>query len=174
MARPDDHEGDGIPSGRQGRRDPRWVARAGRDFLPPPPTLRQHLATLIAQMRGKDCDARHVAQTERYATRISSLERAEQVEDLNADRRPGRPRKAPRQGIVRPHAECPPDGDQDPGTLPCRSRFCAENPLAALRRFKFNEKADRRLVRRVLTEDEVAALLRIDLCGPRLARHVRS
>jgi hypothetical protein len=37
---------------------------------------------------------------------------------------------------------------------------------AALRKFKFNEKADRRLVRRVLSEEEVATLLRSTQTAP--------
>jgi hypothetical protein len=134
--------------------------------VPPQTTFHQHLPTLVEQMRTKGCDPRHVGQTECYAARIIHRGGAEQVDDLNADRVLVALDSLRAKGLSSRTLNAHLTAIKTLAHSLVDRGFCARNPLAALRRHRYNEKADRRLVRRVLSEDEVTTLLQSTQTAP--------
>jgi integrase len=138
---------------RSGLSDPKAerMAEAGRRLI------KEHLADFIAIMKAKGDDSKHVGQTETYSTRVIDLGMIKRIADL-----------AP-SAVMKALTSLRADGlsartlNAHVTAIKAFSRWlhkdgrCADNPLATIG--KMNEEADRRLVRRPLSEAELRRLL---------------
>jgi len=129
-------------------------------------TVRKHLDSYVKSLIQTGRDAKHVAQTKKHAFRIIDISRIERLSDLTADR-------------VLTALDSLRERDLSARTLNAHLTAikalahwladqgqCSKNPLASLRRFRFNEKADRRLIRRSLSDSELRSLIETARTSP--------
>ncbi len=155
------------------------IAREGRR------PIGEHIAEFIAGMESKDCDPKHVRSTRTYLDRIVKLARIERVADLNPS--------AIMQAVAILKTDGPPDvpkrpakeGDEaasKPKGLSARAVNAHLTAVKSLSRWlkrdgrtadyaletlgKQNEQADRRRIRRALTPEEAARVIRAAVSGP--------
>jgi hypothetical protein len=126
------------------------------------PLLDQYVATLGRQGR----DAKHVGQTLCYAGRMLTLGGVKFIADLTADRILTALKALKDQGLSARTLNAHLTAVKALALWITDRGHAPSNPLASLRRFKLNEKADRRLVRRALSEAELRTLIEATRTDP--------
>jgi site-specific recombinase XerD len=154
---------------REGTLEPEALDQAAARRKP----IREHLNEFIKALTAKGKDPKHVRLTEKYAARVLDLGEITQIADLKAEKVLAALESLRIKGSLR-------QSKKDPTTVvPYSARTlnahltaiksfsywlvetqrCPNNRLAPLRRLRFNEKADRRLVRRPLSDTELRTLI---------------
>jgi integrase len=138
--------------------------RAGKLLAEPPPAppepgVRERLDAYAAYLRSIERDPKHVLQTTRYASRTCDIAEIVKVGDLTADKVLSALDQLRDEGLSARTRNAHLTAIKALSAWLTERGYVAKNPLASLRRFKFNAKADRRLERRALSVDELRRLI---------------